>query len=1761
MLSSKSKLNVGNMYSGEEVINGSFLYRREVSTGNSTINTNKGVIDSKKTGVPLKTDKNNIFNDIEKNGKLNTSIKKANLLYGRILVNEEKHSPYDDKRRQSPLWHNNSSVCHTKSGSSIKMNMAYPLLVGKKINSNKDKNIMSNRRTCKNVEKCAIDKINKCAQNKCSEKMDQKNNNFLQFPKEIKLKKILSEKRNDYMMKHTHFYLQNGEMIHEQHHFPHKDERTFRPQGDASILCNGHAGGVCSGTCSGMCSGVCSGMYDDLRSCEVISKMRPRVFSLDTEKTGNNCDENCPKNGIRNGEEANNKKGDTEKCAKLFYHTDDISLVKNAKEGANGKKRAMSRIFVRKQDNTGAMKRDPLCANQGIAQSKIIIKQWNTSFGNAAGVTKGGTFGGNTGESLSVSVGANVGESRNDERLIRLNILNCEKAPSDKGSIFGKKKNEEGTLFCNPFASKRDVNEKKIEYQFRSNTAPVSKGTQTVISKGFCACIGEKIYAKQECRPTFGENDGTVPTILPEKEGGNSEEITCSEKGNHITESCITVNVDNTLVSRDYVSEKNLELGDIANEESAMRKVEAVEDTVVVAIVNSHERKNNVVEENFGGEGVHTEGNIYSEQKNARKEENIYSDKKGRDMCLQKGICEEDKTDSTQEDIRDVAHRGKCTGEDKRIFGINKKNSRRKEEINFADELSKSHIVELVKIIKKIEKAKSYKLDVDKFLLQQNGYKKIERYMESNEYAEKGTIRGEKETRKNEKIFEDFYGKAEQSSIDICEETLIRAKERLDILGMSFNELIPLNKIKNIFWYLYIKSRLSNQTDMYEFCEWLKNKIDENISKNYFMEYVNHKVFLKYSQNIITKFQYKINILESLFFFLKSYPLDYEENKGCFYMLHPQKNITLSSCKINSSNNKLRRAKLIKEINECFKNNFFLLDKIFIPKDAFFFVKDSEDFILNDEKKKVIQIHHALVKDLNEDKKEKSVFDSLYSSPPPFKWDYYRYIQKKRIQNKIRKLKEYILHYYGFDSVQDFFESLLLFAQEYKKALRCEKRTPTMVEVAGASPQKISNTLPQNFTENSPSSLPLCTPVSTELPFELTKKVYEEYRSQYVDRKYPRGGHAQKNNLVVGNYSARRGGENHFVQYTSELEVEEKSNPSCDTHFEKANRTDTKWKNTMNEELTQKRFYSDGLLQRRESGTRGDASDVKVEKERSNEEIYRDYRNGSNEFYEEVEVEAELCRGNYPNGDKNKEIHLQNDHALFSLNSRDRNDIEEMSQMYTHFFSMEDAEKKVKEVSMDIFKLFLENLGKLKRFPNITSTDECFLGICFCDPDIPKHIFNQKKILPKNINFYGFMHCMRYIPYVTPDFPVSTSYFEYTYKSNTLTKVDIFNSRSDFLHVLKYRGKKNGIVQLRNKIVIDIIKLFVSISWIFGVDTGSFSKLAGIPTDRQVDMVLSSYYSNYKFYLKKGKKKGERSKNWMSSDSASDYLPESSDEEGEAVSEVVSDAIGEEAYGEGEEGKKYMPSCEHVLDSSPNSDKNKGQISKELGKNSLYGNCEHSDRWNKIKTGDVNVGYHERCNTSDIRDNDLESDVSLFEELLSRRKKMTYKWVPKWHISNDIFLSRLVSYDEIQISLHKVYPLFMIKTALIYMIHIAGCMLREEEWKFFFESQFSLYNKLTPEEIAIRYIKTKGCKFGKLRNVLFNECIDMHKIFMSIPENMNCSEIYKLAVNGENTTTGFLAEPFDIYHLMFMSKVFWYIFLHADNFLAIRSALNKLGQT
>ncbi|SBS82611.1 conserved Plasmodium protein, unknown function [Plasmodium ovale] len=1753
MLSPKSKLNVGSMYSGEDGINGSFLYRREVSTGNSTINTHKGILHSKQTGVPLKKEKNYILNDIEKNGDLNTSIKKTYLLNSRILLKEEQRLPYDNKRRQSPLWHNSSSVCHTKSGSCIKMNMAYPLLVGKNRNLNKDKNIMLNRRICNNVEKCALDKIKTCAQNKCSEKMDQKNNNFIQIPKEIKLNKILSEKKNDYMMKQTHFYLQNGEMIHEQHHFPHKDESTFRPQGKASILCNGHAGGVYGG--------MCSGMYDDMRSCEVISKMRPRVFSLDTEKTGNKFEENCPKNGIGNGEEENNKKGDTEKCAKLFYHTDDISLVRNTKEGANGNKRAMSRIFVRKQDNTGAMKREPFCANQGIAQSKIIIKKWNAGFGNRAGVTTGVISGGNAGESLSVRVGAHVGESRNDERLIRLKILNCEKAPSDKGSIFGNKKNEEGTLFCSPCTSKRDVNEKKIEYQFRSNTAPVSKGTQTVISKGICTCIGEKIYAEQECRPTCGENDKTVPTVLPEKEGCNSEEITCSEKGNHITESCITVNVDNILVSRDYVSEKSLKLGDIANEESAIRKVEALKATVGVAVLDSYEGKNNVVEEKLGGEEVHTEGNVYSEQKSARKEENIYNDKKRRDRCLQMGTCEEDKTDSTHEDIRDIVHREKCTDEEKKIFGINKKNYRRKDEINFADELNKSHIVELVKIIKKIEKARSYKLDVDNFLLQQNGYKKIERYMESNEYLEKGIIRGEKETRKNEKNFEDFYGKAEKSSIDIYEETLIRAKERLDVLGMSFNELIPLNKIKNIFWYLYIKSRLLNQTSMYEFCEWLKNRIDENLSKNYFMEYVNHKVFLKFSENNFNKFQYKIKILESLFFLLKSYPLDYEENKGCFYMLHPQKNITLNSCKSNSSSNYIRHVKLFKEINEYFKNNFFLLDKIFIPKDAFFFVKDSEDFILNDEKKKVIQIHHALVKDLNEDKKEKSVFDSLYSSPPPFKWDYYRYIQKKRIQNKIRKLKEYILHYYGFDSVQDFFESLLLFAKEYKKSLRGEKRTPvTMVEVAGASPEKISHTSPQNFTENSLSSLPLCTPDSTTLPFELTKKVYAEYSSQCVDRKYPRGSHSQKNNLVVRNYSTRTEGENHFVQYTHEFEVPEKSNPICDTHFEKANRTDIKWKNTMNEELTQKRFYSDGLLQRRKNGTREDAIDIKVEKERLNEEIYR---SGSNECYEQVEeVDVALCRYNYPNGDKNKEIHIPNDHALFSLNRRDRNGIEEMSQMYIHFFSMEDAEKKVKEVSMDIFKLFLENLGKLKRFPNITSTDECFLGICFCDPDIPKHIFNQKKILPKNINFYGFMHCMRYIPYVTPDFPVSTSYFEYTYKSNTLTKVDIFNSRSDFLHVLKYRGKKNGIVQLRNKIVIDIIKLFVSISWIFGVDTGSFSKLAGIPTDRQVDMVLSSYYNNYKFYLKKQKKKGDRSKNRMSSDSASDYLPESSDEEGEAVSEVVSDADGEEIYGEGEQGKKYMPSCEHVLDSSPNSDKeNKGHISNELGRNSLYGNCEHSDRWSTIKTGDGNVGYHERCNTSDIRDNDIENDVSLFEELLSRRKKMTYKWVPKWHISNDIFLSRLVSYDEIQISLHKVYPLFMIKTALIYMIHIAGCMLREEEWKFFFESPFSLYNKLTPEEIAIRYIKTKGCKFGKLRKVLFNECIDMHKIFMSIPENMNCSEIYKLAVNGENTTTGFLAEPFDIYHLMFMSKVFWYIFLHADNFLAIRSALNKLGQT
>lgn len=153
--------------------------------------------------------------------------------------------------------------------------------------------------------------------------------------------------------------------------------------------------------------------------------------------------------------------------------------------------------------------------------------------------------------------------------------------------------------------------------------------------------------------------------------------------------------------------------------------------------------------------------------------------------------------------------------------------------------------------------------------------------------------------------------------------------------------------------------------------------------------------------------------------------------------------------------NKLHHLKISKDITEHFKNNFFFLDKIFIPKDAFFFVKDSEDIGLRDKDNNIIYIHQALVSDLKEDVNDKSIFDNLYSCSPPYKSDYFRYIQKKKIQNKIRKFKEYILYYYEFHSVQDFFDLLILFDEEYKNL----------------------------------EMLNSC----TDIPYNLTKRLYSEY--------------------------------------------------------------------------------------------------------------------------------------------------------------------------------------------------------------------------------------------------------------------------------------------------------------------------------------------------------------------------------------------------------------------------------------------------------------------------------------------------------------------------------------------------------------------------------------------------------------------------------------------------------------------------------------------
>ncbi|KJP87781.1 hypothetical protein AK88_02537 [Plasmodium fragile] len=948
--------------------------------------------------------------------------------------------------------------------------------------------------------------------------------------------------------------------------------------------------------------------------------------------------------------------------------------------------------------------------------------------------------------------------------------------------------------------------------------------------------------------------------------------------------------------------------------------------------------------------------------------------------------------------------------------------------------------------------------------------KYVDEIFRREEEAQDGYMGGETTEGDREKIIDTNGGGAEKW----CATLLDKVEEHVGALDISLNEILQLNKVKKIFWYLYMKFKLADSITIEKFCELLKEKINEEMSKNYFKEYVMWENFQSFCRKNVGNFDYKMMILENLFCLLKSYPLDYEENKGCFYMLNPQRNKMMQSsslygeknANVHLMKNKMNYLKLTREINIHFKNNFFFLDKIFIPKDAFFFVKDIEDIGLKDDSSKTLYVHQGLVQDLNEESEEKNSFDGFYAGNPPYQSDYYRYVRKKKVQSKMRKMKEFILYYYGFPSVQHFFEALLEFEREYKKANRgCTSLNGRVVE------QEVSHML------------------------ELTSMLYAKYGRE----------------PCVKGCSDAHGGVIPCQCYSSHLEACPLEGHEVDmekkTGYVNSMAQTTESNRHMGLKIpdTGKRHHSECTYEEQMKCDMS-ARFAKWKKEDQQNKLNMDSLE-TNVMREKVGTEVFPCECG---------PHCSEGAEPYWLSET----IEEVSCTYEKFFNTVDAGNKVKEINLRTLKLFTENLSKLKGYPNFTSVDEVFWGICFSDPDLPKHILCEKKIFPKHISFNGFMRSMRYVPYVIPDFPVPSRHFISLYKSEKANEV--FNSRNAFLNLLKYEGKNREMVLLRNKIIYDIVKLFVLLSSNFGVETGKYGKAAGVPHGDADPMVESSYYINYKCYLRKGREcasnRGEYED--TSSSCSLDYIPSSLDDE-------VGDDHEEGALSTGEKNSERKVQVPHQ------------------GYHITHSTLEHANRKKE--------NNEQPYSTSNHLD---EGSASAVEELLVRtNKKMSYKYVPKWHMSNDMFLSRLVSFDEIQISLENIYPLFMIQTALIYMIHISCCTLEEDEWRYFFEGAFTLYNTLTPEEVALRYIKLKGGQFFKLSNIKFNKNINLHQVFMRIPENMQCAEIYRLAINGENTSTGYSAEPFDIYHLMFVARVFWYIFLYSDNFLLLRSSL------
>ncbi|CRG94092.1 conserved Plasmodium protein, unknown function [Plasmodium gallinaceum] len=1710
MMYLKNKLNMQNITNNHEKMNEPYIYIGNVDTENFLMKTsNKSKLQVKSEDSILNYKNNNIIQ--------NNSYKNIYLLNKNIRKENEFLCKEINSKTQ---------LINENTGNLINLNTKPHICQNMNANCI-NKNIQLNNSFNNNIAIIKDSKIKVSTQNKYAK---NKINVLIKQSNSMKLNRDISEKKNYTIRKFSELYSENSKKEYGQKYFIYNNHSLYKLKNNENTLSNEY---------------------------ENTSIKFPKFFSLNTKQKMDDYSNvirssNCEKKNIFNKVDYKiyNKNINDLKNKDNFYLNNPISFIENNKYETCSKntdnRYNTLQNYIRKKNSLNDIHKENLFIKQNVNSNQTFNN--NNSF--------------------------NDNINNNNEKLIHLKTISLSNILDNKYTNFNKNNNEK-INFLHLNKNKKDVHDKKIVKSFSCKYFSLNKSFQSTNSENICKDNSNKLNLKF-CNKlnSINKKDNKVILIPLSKNVNYVGETERHDKISNLVRLCSkTKNEDVYLkynrknikqcenkIEKTYENEIG-ENGENEKKEKYEVKIKGNDKSEIKEICE-YEIKDN----NENKSILSCIEKIKIDQKNNEKRTKLDEGKLENNKCrlaetdtnnkkielnslqnINKTYCaysinnhnfenshKKNKAQINNDNINaNNINNGVSSMQNNSELRENEKKKKMatKGNIIFKNDLSENHIIELLKILKKVKKIKNNNTNINEFILKEGVYEKIINYIMCNDneninYSRPEELNIPKDEEKivdkifnknvnyitnsndykykmenynlNEKMIHkenefknddnnkkltknikenvssinknnNLLGQNSKKDSEVTLEFINKVESCLNIIDLTFNELIHLNKIKDIFWYLYIKSRYFQKLSIVDFCEMLKDKIDEKINKNYFMEYVTSENFQNFSKSNFDNFENKMKILENLFHLLKSYPLDYDENKGCFYILHPHKNKMFKNSKYNIIKNKINHLKLTKQVRENFKNSFFFLDKIFIPKDAFFFVKDSEDIGLRDKANKIIYVHQALVNDLKEDINDKSIFENFYSSCPPFKSDYFRYIQKKRIHNKIRKIKEYILYYYEFKSVIDFFEALLEFNHEYKNY------------------EKYNNSF---------------------LAFNLTKKIYEKYikfKKRESNYSMQNTNQNDDNNII---YNKNESNVNFSV-----VKLSKKNDNNCSINSAGIKRINENNKNENSQFILRRCFSSD----MNESNYVNLFLKFKKDKEKDfNEENNSD----NNNIYERNESKT-LNKNQHDKDIKSSEIFSKKKNFTESSNENN-NIIDENSSIYSNFFNMVDTHKKVKEISFEMFKIFIENLGKIKKFPNFTSIDECFLGICFCDPDVPKHIFSQKKILPKKFNFNGFMNCMRYIPYITPDFPIPTCYFSSLYNN-----ADIFNSRSDYINILKYKGKNSIKIQLRNKIILDIIKLFVLISWSFGANTGMFNESVGIPSDKTVDMVDSSYYINYRYCLKKNKINTNNNENSISSNSVSEYFS-SSEESTENEKENDTTIKGES---DNENNKNFKLKNEEIYN--------------------------HLNTYKEYETSSKNLKhlyqYNTYNNTHDYNKNEKNDSFEQF--FLKKKKKMSYKLIPKWHMCNDIFLSRLVSYDEIQISLQKIFPLFMIQTALIYMIHISCCLLNDEEWKHFFESPFTLYKKLTPEEIAMRYIKLKGYKFYKLSRIKLNKNIDIHHVFMNIPENMQCYEIYKLAINGENTSTGYLAEPFDIYHLMFVSKVFWYIFRYTDNFLILRSTL------